>query len=128
MGAEETVPPSERGRQLEGFPAHLDPYSGPGLLNAGKASRFLIFLIFSRTLLQMHAVRTRMWRFLTKKTPGKACWGHCDSTAGPCAYCGTGACCRQQDYDHGVPGCELAHEVQGLCEIFLGVFYCERKK
>jgi len=38
VGAEETVPPSERGRQLEGFPAHLDPYSGPGLLNAGKAS------------------------------------------------------------------------------------------
>jgi len=44
---------------------------------------------------------------------GKGCWGHCDLKAGNCSYCGTGQCCRQQDYDHGVTGCELANGVTG---------------
>ena len=39
---------------------------------------------------------------------GKACWGHCNRTAGNCPYCGTGQCCRRHDYDLSVPGCELA--------------------
>ena len=42
---------------------------------------------------------------------GKGCWGFCDSTAGNCAYCGTGQCCRSTDYQNGVPGCELAYQI-----------------
>ena len=44
---------------------------------------------------------------------GKGCWGLCNRTAGPCAYCGAGSCCRQSDYDLGVPGCELANNITG---------------
>ena len=44
---------------------------------------------------------------------GKGCWRHCSSTAGDCpSYCGTGQCCRLRDYKLGVPGCELAHQVE----------------
>ena len=75
-GAE--LPPLQRGRQLAGFPTHIDPYAEPGLLNAGKG-----------------------------------CWGICNKTAGPCDYCGVGSCCRQQDYDLGVVGCELANNITG---------------
>lgn len=42
---------------------------------------------------------------------GRGCMGHCDSTPGDCAYCGTGQCCRLQDYENGVPGCEGAHAI-----------------
>ena len=48
---------------------------------------------------------------------GQACWDHCQSTTGFCAWCGTGMCCRQgyegdgcngtgvadKDYHHCVP-------------------------
>ena len=49
---------------------------------------------------------------------GNGCWGHCGA-AGNCSYCGTGQCCRQQDYDHGVAGCELANNITGArCGFF----------
>ena len=52
---------------------------------------------------------------------GRGCWGHCESTAGNCSYCGTGQCCRRQDYDFGVPGCELATNVTGArCGLWQG--------
>ena len=51
---------------------------------------------------------------------GKACWGHCNSTAGSCPYCGTGQCCRRKDYDLSVPGCELASFGEGKLENITG--------
>ena len=43
---------------------------------------------------------------------GKGCWGACGKTAGDCDHCGTGQCCRPQDFADGVPGCELAHAIE----------------
>lgn len=43
---------------------------------------------------------------------GKGCWGACAKTAGDCAHCGTGQCCRPQDYTNGVVGCELADAIE----------------
>merc|ERR1712157_387567 len=52
---------------------------------------------------------------------GKGCWGHCDSKAGNCDWCGTGQCCRKSDYENGVDGCELASQVTGAkCGLFQG--------
>lgn len=44
---------------------------------------------------------------------GNGCWGNCGSVPGDCpSYCGTGQCCRLQDYENGVLGCELAHAIE----------------
>ena len=39
------------------------------------------------------------------KNSGKNCWAPCNSQQGPCAYCGTGVCCRKGWWDKS-NGCD----------------------
>jgi hypothetical protein len=35
---------------------------------------------------------------------GQNCWGECQSQQGPCAWCGSGSCCRQRWIGNGCDG------------------------
>jgi len=43
---------------------------------------------------------------------GQNCWGSCGNQQGPCAFCGTGLCCRFGWHDHS-NGCDGTIGVQG---------------